>query len=79
MAKTYGKIEQEERLEQAIIAREIWKTIMDYGISQYQIQKIMYLLALELEDNNLLKDICDILKSSLDSHTETSDDKLITM
>ena len=42
MTKTYGKIKHEAKLEQAIVAREITKTVMDYGVSQYQIAKIIY-------------------------------------
>ena len=77
MIKRYGKIKQEERLEKAMVAREITKTIMDYGISQYQITKIIYLLSLELEDRNVSDGIFvvikDVLGESSDEKTEESE------
>ena len=44
-SKTYGKVEGEESLEEAIKAREITQEIMNFGVSQYQIAKIIYLLS----------------------------------
>lgn len=67
MAKKYGTTKEEENVQQAIIAREISKTIMDYGVSQYQIQKIIYLLSLELENVELMQTITETLSSTLDS------------
>ena len=79
MPKTYGKIKQEERLEQAIVAREITKTVMDYGISQYQIAKIVYLLSLELEDRDMSDDIIAAVKPALekDSENDTEENQII--
>ena len=68
--KTYGKIKDEARLEQAIIARDIVKTIMDYGVSQYQIAKIIYLLSLELEDRELSDDLITVVKEALGENSE---------
>jgi len=68
--KTYGKIKDEARLEQAIVARDIAKTIMDYGVSQYQIAKIIYLLSLELEDRELSDDLITVVKEALGENSE---------
>ena len=65
MTKKYGKIKQEQRLEQAIAAREINKTIIDYGVSQYQIAKIIYLLSLELENRDAADGILAVVKELL--------------
>ena len=73
MTKRYGKIKEEERLEQAIAAREITKTIMDYGVSQYQIAKIIYLLSLELENRDMTDVIVSTIKEVLDENTDTDD------
>ena len=70
MAKTYGKIKQEERLEQAIIAREITKTVMDYGVSQYQIAKIIYLLSLELENRDMSDGIIAAVNPALEKEAD---------
>ena len=75
MTKRYGKIKEEERLEQAIKAREITKTIMDYGVSQYQIAKIIYLLSLELEDRSMSDDIIGTVQEALGEKTDTTSDK----
>jgi hypothetical protein len=77
--KTYGKIKDEARLEQAIIARDIAKTIMDYGVSQYQIAKIIYLLSLELEDRELSDDLITVVKEALgeSSEEESEENKII--
>ena len=66
MIKRYGKIKEEDRLEQSIVSREIVKTIRDYGVSQYQIIKIIYLLSMEIEDRQLSDDFGVISKSALD-------------
>ncbi len=68
--KTYGKIKDEARLEQAIVARDIAKTVMDYGVSQYQIAKIIYLLSLELEDRELSDDLITVVKEALGENSE---------
>ena len=39
------------------VAREITHEIMNYGVTQQQIKQIINLLALELEDNNLMRSI----------------------
>ena len=70
MIKTYGKNEQEVQLEQSIVAREIVKTVTNYGVSQYQIKKIIYLLSMELEDRNLADSICEDLHQVLNSSSE---------
>ena len=77
--KTYGKIKDEARLEQAIIARDIAKTIMDYGVSQYQIAKIIYLLSLELEDRELSDDLITVVREALgeNSEKESEENKII--
>jgi len=81
VTKAYGKIKDEERLEQSIVAREIVKTIRDYGVSQYQITKIIYLLSLELEDRDLADGIVLAVKhvASPDKDDEDSQESEIIM
>ena len=45
-------------------AREIVQEIMNYGVTQQQILSIINLLALELEDNNMMRSIVDLCKSN---------------
>ena len=60
------KIENEEAedLLENSAAREITQEIMRFGVSQQQIIQIINLLALELEDNNLMKDIRNLITHS---------------
>ena len=43
-------------------AREIVQTIMDFGVTQYQIKKIIKMLSLELEDMNIARNISSIIE-----------------
>lgn len=45
-------------------AREIVHEIMNFGVNQQQIKQIINLLALELEDNNLMRSIVGLIKSN---------------
>ena len=55
--------DQEQILENAA-AREIVHEIMNFGVNQKQIVQIINLLALELEDNNLMRSIVDLCKNN---------------
>ena len=55
--------EQIDLLSQAV-SREIVQEIMNYGVTQQQILSIINLLALELEDNNMMRSIVDLCKSN---------------
>ena len=65
MKKTKDLTEpQQVAILEKSISREIVQEIMNYGVSQKQILDIIYLLALELEDNNLMRSIVDLCKSN---------------
>ena len=55
--KIFGNSEEENTILDRSKARDIVRVILDYGISQDQILHIIKLLALELEDNTMLKNI----------------------
>ena len=42
--------------------REIVQEILNFGVNQNQIRTLIKLLALELEDNNLMKSIVEVVK-----------------
>ena len=54
---------QSEDLLQNAAAREITQEIMRFGVSQPQIIQIINLLALELEDNKLMKDLRELISA----------------
>ena len=49
-------------LAESVVSREITQEIMRYGVSQYQLKKIIKFLAFELEDNVMMKKICDVVE-----------------
>lgn len=49
-------------LLKSAVSREIVQEIMNYGVTQTQILNIINLLALELEDNKLMRSISDLCK-----------------
>ena len=57
--KNLDETKQVDILQNAV-AREIVQEIMNYGVSQQQIIQIINLLALELEDNKLMRSISDL-------------------
>ena len=59
---TESNTHDEKDLAESVVAREIVQEIMKYGVSQYQIQKVIKFLAFELEDNNMMRKICDIIE-----------------
>jgi len=48
-------------IEDNIKAREIVQTVLDYGVNNNQILQIIYLFALELEDQQHVKTITKII------------------
>lgn len=73
MTKLYGTISGEKRVQESIKAREITQEILKFGVSQYQITKIIYLLALELEDRETLDGVVEVVKPLLDGLGEAQD------
>ena len=57
--KKYGASPQETSLLEAAKCREIVNEILNFGVNQHQISMIIKLLALELEDRDLMCKIID--------------------
>ena len=68
--KLYGDLPEEEKTAESIQSREIVQEILNFGISQYQLTKIIYLLAIELEDRKLLETLSDVLRPLLFQENE---------
>lgn len=60
---------------ESVISREIVQHILDFGISQYQILKISYLLSLELENKEKMVDISSTIKKHLDEYSLSATEK----
>ena len=50
------------RLTKQAVSREIVQKIKDYGVDQFQVRHIIFLLALELENNEESRSITKIIK-----------------
>tara|TARA_B100001250_G_C19067736_1_gene472938 strand:+ start:238 stop:492 length:255 start_codon:yes stop_codon:yes gene_type:complete len=62
--KKYGENDTDKWVKEMSTSREIVYEIVNHGVSQSQINQIIGLLALELEDRDLLKGYRDIYKMS---------------
>lgn len=60
--KHYGVTCEEQSAEWSVQCRQIVKTIGQFGISEQQRLKIIYLLALELENRDHLQEISGLIK-----------------
>ena len=76
--KKYGKTSEEKCVEGLIEAREIVQEILRYGITQAQILQIAYLLSLELENNEALKEISACVTKYKDADDEIPSPGIIT-
>ena len=74
----YGEIAGEKQLNKAIQAREIAQEILNFGVSQFQLAKIIYLLSLELEDRNVLQQVGSAIKPLLEE-TDDNNCNIITV
>lgn len=54
-------------LNQIRESREITRKILDFGVSQFQILKIIESLALELEDRSTMLAITDAVRTSIEA------------
>tara|TARA_B100000214_G_C23786890_1_gene544016 strand:- start:236 stop:469 length:234 start_codon:yes stop_codon:yes gene_type:complete len=68
--KKYGDTKTSKIFQERHQCREIIGEIMKFGVSESQKLRIIYLLSLELEDNNLMKEIASICKERLEESTE---------
>ena len=63
----YGQIQAEKLASDIQICREIVKEIGDFGINDKQRITIINLLAMELENNNLSREIVKLIRDSEDN------------
>jgi hypothetical protein len=73
--KQYGKLLVEQTAEESVAARNVVTEILNFGVSQQQILRIAYLLALELEDRNAMVEISNCIKQFLTSISDEAEDE----
>ena len=60
--QTFGKLSSEKAAEENEECRKIVKEILNVGLTQRQQMFLIYLLSLELENINYVKDLTDVIK-----------------
>ena len=62
--KQFGTSKEETLVKDKAKAREIVQTVLDYGVNQTQITQMIFLLSMELENNDLMKQITNLITQS---------------
>ena len=62
--KQFGTSEEETLVKDKAKAREIVQTILDYGVNQTQITQMIFLLSMELDNIDLMKQITKLITQS---------------
>ena len=62
--KQFGTSSEESFIQDKIKAREIVQTVIQYGVNQAQLEQMIYLLAMELENVDLMKQLTQSITQS---------------
>ena len=62
--KQFGTSAEETLIKDKIKAREIVQTILQYGVNQSQLEQMIFLLSMELENVDLMKQITNTITQS---------------
>lgn len=68
MSEDTKKVTEQDASE-SFISRQIVQEIMDYGVTQFQICKVIELLALELENRNLMISLREVINNNTANDT----------
>jgi len=66
-------ISQDKSMLESSRSREIVQEILNFGVNDFQIKKIIKFLSLELEDRKLMQEIVKIITEDLEG--DSSEDK----
>lgn len=67
--KQFGTSTEEQQIKDKIKAREIVQTVLEYGVNQAQITQMIYILSMELENLDLMKQITNLITQSREGTT----------
>ena len=62
--KQFGVSKEEKLIQDKIRAREIVQTVIQYGVNEKQLEQMIYLLAMELENVDLMKQLTQSITQS---------------
>ena len=63
-AKQFGTSAEEILIQDKIKAREIVQTVIQYGVNESQLEQMIFLLAMELENVDLMKQLTHSITQS---------------
>lgn len=69
-------LKKNKEIKEQAVCRDILKEILNFGISEFQKKFLIKLLALELEDTNMMKNIDNIISGKVEE-TNNNNKKLI--
>lgn len=75
--KMYGVLESEKIAKELEMARQIVSEIWSFGVSDRQRIMIINLLSMELENNELMKELTSIIKKYQDNYLLTSTQSML--
>lgn len=70
--KRYGSSKEELSVESTLKCRKIVKTITEYGVTEKEKLKIIFLLALELEDRDHLQELTSLVEKLEDNEQKST-------
>ena len=76
--KKYGKTTAEKNAEKSLACRQIVSEILNFGVDEAQKIQIIKLLACELENASLMKEIASLIKDSKSNDKNTKKELFIT-
>ena len=72
----YDKKEMnDDDLSDSFVARQIVHEIMNFGINQSQLKRVIHILSLELEDRDLMLILSDIIEKDLGISDDSQENK----
>jgi hypothetical protein len=71
MSEMYGVSNAERDARQMLRCRQIVSEILNFGVSQQEILRIMNLLSLELENRELMLDLSERTKSAMNGSADS--------
>ncbi|MAH43922.1 hypothetical protein CL614_09465 [archaeon] len=70
-----GNSDKEKIAKDVLESRDITRTVLEFGVNEQQILRIIYLLSLELENNRAMLEISSSAKNYIESLSENTETK----
>ena len=71
MAEKFGSSNAEREANEMLRCRKVVSEILNFGVSQREIMRIMHLMSLELENREVMIDLSERIKSSMNDSADS--------